>query len=111
MSARLAVRPGADRDIEQQAEFYATESGANLAVRFLMAVEDAYTFIRKHPDAGAPHSVANPRLAGLRSWPVPGFDDVRMYYLRPEQQLVRILRVLHGRRNVAAILADEEGKN
>ncbi len=56
------------------------------------------------PDAGLLQPIANPHLAGLRSWPVKGFDEFRIYYLaRPE--LLTIVRVLHGRRDIATILA------
>jgi plasmid stabilization system protein ParE len=45
-------------------------------------------------------------LRGLRSWPVKGFDDVRVYYLAYEGQ-VRVVRVLHGKRDINSILNEE----
>lgn len=107
MIRRLADRPTADRDVEEQAEFYGEDGGEELVVRFLLAVDDAYNFIRENPRSGAPHQVRNPRLQGLRSWAVSGFEDVRVYYLQPEETLVRVVRVLHGKRDVEAILRHE----
>ena len=48
----------------------------------------------------------NVRLAGLRSWPVKGFSDIRIYYLASEK-LVRIVRVLHGKRDIPFMLEIE----
>jgi hypothetical protein len=35
----------------------------------------------KAPKAGAPRHTGNPALAGLRVWPVKGFDEFRVYYV------------------------------
>jgi plasmid stabilization system protein ParE len=55
------------------------------------------------PLAAAPRPLANRRLAGLRAWPVDGFDAVRIYYL-VDVDLVVFARVLHDRRHVDAVL-------
>jgi plasmid stabilization system protein ParE len=39
---------------------------------------------------------------------VPGFEDLRVYYLQPEETVVRVIRVLHGKRDAARILLREE---
>jgi toxin ParE1/3/4 len=50
----------------------------------------------------------NPKLAGLRAWPVNGFPEMRIYYLVSENVL-RIVRVLHSRRDIGPMLeADEQ---
>jgi plasmid stabilization system protein ParE len=40
---------------------------------------------------------------------VPGFEDIRIYYLQPQPGLIRGIRVLHGRRDLAEILGAPEG--
>jgi hypothetical protein len=35
-------------------------------------------------DDATPKHLDNRRLAGLRTWPVQGFDEFRVYYLGPE---------------------------
>jgi plasmid stabilization system protein ParE len=104
---RCVSTPAADLDAEAIAEFYAQESGEDLVVRFLLALDEASEFIRRHPDAGSPRRFENPRLKGLRSWPVPGFEDVRMYYLRSGENTLRIVRILHGKRDINRILERE----
>jgi len=51
----------------------------------------------------------NPRLTGLRSWPVSGFGAMRIYYLYNHDEL-RIVRVLHGKRDVNPLLEEEAGE-
>ncbi len=58
------------------------------------------------PGAGAPKLLENPSLAGLRSWPVHGFPAMRIYYLHAADEL-RIVRVLHGKRDINPLLEEE----
>jgi toxin ParE1/3/4 len=58
------------------------------------------------PGIGTPKALQNPALAGLRSWPVKGFSAIRVYYLTSEKML-RIVRVLHGKRDINPMLEDE----
>jgi toxin ParE1/3/4 len=104
---RCVSTPAADQDAEAIAEYYARESGEDLVIRFLLALDQATEFIRRNPEAGSPRHFRNPRLKGLRSWPVLGFEDVRLYYLRREEKTIRIVRILHGKRDVARILEQE----
>ncbi len=58
------------------------------------------------PETGAPRISSNPILSDLRSWPVKGFEDIRIYYLIQEEE-IRIVRVLHGRRDIQNILEND----
>ena len=55
---------------------------------------------------GAPKAVRNPALAGLRTWPVKGFEDIRIYYL-VQREILKVVRILHGRRDIKPILENE----
>jgi toxin ParE1/3/4 len=71
------------------------------------AALDAIDALQAMPDAGPPKTSGNPHLAGLRSWPVGDFHEFRVYYLaRPE--MLSVVRVLHGKRDIGAILDREE---
>lgn len=61
-------------------------------------------------EMGAPKQLRNRRLAGLRSWPVSAFEKIRIYYL-VEDGILRIVRVLHGNRDIARILENEIDNN
>jgi hypothetical protein len=47
------------------------------------------------------------KLAGLRVWPVGVFEEFRIFYVS-DGELHTVLRVLHGKRDIGAILDDEE---
>ena len=109
MITHHVIRPNAAEDVDEQLDYYETEAGLELALRFFGAVEEAIQFLYRHPDAGSPIEFANPRLNGLRSWPVPGFENIRLYCLRPDENTLRIVRVLHGKRDLAHIFEEEQG--
>ena len=98
---RVSLLPAARRDILLQVDYLLEEYAYDAAERFPLAVEEAIEFIIQQPDAGTSS------LAGLRSWPVPGFPKIRLYYLRPEPSELHVVRILHGARDVPAILGDE----
>ena len=101
----LRVRPQADRDTDEAAEFYAREAGIEFALEFLAGVELAYRRIVETPWAGAPVTAFEPRLAGLRFWPVPDFETMLVFYV-PSPGAIEIVRVLHGARNLPHRLAE-----
>jgi toxin ParE1/3/4 len=73
------------------------------------AVEHAIRQLSRMLSAGAPKTLLNRALTGLRSWPVRGFKEIRIYYLT-EADALRIVRVLHGKREVQRILERESGE-
>lgn len=96
------IRPAARADIIRQFRYYLLDRQApDAALRFLDSVEKTIGEVVRHPAAGAPRRM--PALPGLRSWPVAGFDEIRVFYVATEQS-VSIVRVLHGRRDLRHIL-------
>jgi plasmid stabilization system protein ParE len=76
------------------------------AFRFLEAVETTIGRIAEMPGIGTPKVFKNPLLAGLRSFPVDEFENIHVYYLADRKGL-RVVRVLHGPRDIGTILANE----
>ena len=101
---RVVFRPAARRDIILQTGYYFDELAYEAAERFPTAVEIAIRQIGEQPGIGSLRFFDSPKLHGLRCWPVPGFEDIRIYYIQPQPALIRIVRVLHGRRDLAQIL-------
>jgi toxin ParE1/3/4 len=62
-------------------EWYARKGLPYIAQRFHAAVLDADALLAT-PEAGPPRASSNPPLARLRTWPVKGFDEFWIYYLR-----------------------------
>ena len=101
------ISPAAREDIVRQYRYLLLEQSSPLAAeRFLKAVRMSIRQVSKRPGVGAPIALKNPRLAGIRSWPVEGFSSIRVYYLVAEKRL-RVVRVLHGKRDINLILENE----
>jgi len=100
---RLHVRPAAEADADLAADYYAREANIDVALRFLAAVDRAYERLREHPYLGTEVKFFRARLLGLRFWPVPGFERYLVFYV-PASDLVDIVRVLHGARELRELL-------
>lgn len=101
------ILPAARDDILRQFRYYLVEQDTpKVAERFLSAVRRTMEQIIRTPQGGAPKRLSREALQGLRSWPVKGFEEVRVYYLLYEAS-VRVVRVLHGKRDINNILEKE----
>jgi toxin ParE1/3/4 len=103
----LVVQASAEQDILSQVEWYAQQGLLPIARRFHTAALDAIDSLLAMPNAGPPRATSNPSLAGMRMWPVKGFDEFRVYYL-VRADAVTVVRILHGKRDTSAILEGEE---
>ena len=59
------------------------------------------------PGMGVSREYGNPRLKGMRMWPVPGFKNYLIFYRATETEL-EVLRVLHGARDIESLFQPEE---
>lgn len=104
---RIEIFPRAEDDIIRQFRYYLMDQiSASTAIRFREAVIESIDQLKPYPRIGKPIEGSIP---GLRSWPVKGFEDIRIYYLEFPGRL-RVIRVLHGERNVRKILTREKTK-
>lgn len=107
MSLRVFVRPAAQRDLAGQAGHIARDSPA-AALRLLEAARAAFDLLRSFPEAGRVRHFSNPRLSGVRSWPISGFDKHVIFYRASEGRL-DVLRVIHSARDLTGIFGPEGG--
>ena len=68
----------------------------------LDAVRRTVESLRDHPFVGPRYGSSSPQLQNLRSWPVAGFEAVRIYYLLDEDA-IHVIRMLHGKRDVNSL--------
>ncbi|MFO0967347.1 MAG: type II toxin-antitoxin system RelE/ParE family toxin [Gemmataceae bacterium] len=101
--SRIIVRsPRTEADLEEILDYLGRQS-AQLAYRFLRMAETTFAFLAKSSDPGSPFDGAEPRLANLRYWPIKRFPNHLVFFRTTETEL-QIVRVLHGARNLEAIL-------
>jgi toxin ParE1/3/4 len=100
------VRPKADQDLDDQAYYYATEGSPELGNRFLVAAHDTFALLATQPEMGWQSRLKHRALKSMRVFPVSGFERILILY-RPVRSGVDILRVVHGSRNLQALLRRE----
>lgn len=106
MSSRYLIRPKADRDLEDQAYYLATEATPEIGHRFLTSANETFTLLASQPRMGSQVRLPIHELKSLRIFPVAGFKKMLVLY-RQVPDGVEILRVLHASRNIRALLRRE----
>jgi toxin ParE1/3/4 len=90
-------------DIQEQAEWYLQRSDRALARRWENEVTAALIRIEKSPGSGAKCGFSAIELQDLRRMPIAGFPRHLIFY-RAEKEEIRILRVVHGARDLESLL-------
>lgn len=104
---KAVIRPRAHDDILRQFRWYLVEQDApDVAFRFVEAVEASVEQLLRMPGMGARRESRNPALKGLRLWPVKEFDEFLIFYV-VAKDTVRVVRILHGKRDIERILKKE----
>ena len=103
MNPKIIVLPTADRDIDSQFDYYAVQASLDVALRFIDSAHRTIDRIAEMPEKARIREFHHSRLFGIRAWPVDGFPMHRIFY-RVDNDAVRIVRVLHGARDIDNIL-------
>ena len=96
----------AELDLNGHVDYIAADN-ETAATRFIDAVEKAFRLLSQMPEIGTQRRFRSPRLEGVRFWPIPGFEKYLIFY-RVVDEAVQVLRVLHGARDIPALLDDSE---
>ena len=96
-------------DVIDEAFHLSEVTGIRTADRFMDATEKAYERLAQMPGIGTLRDYGNPDNAGMRFWAVPGFPKILIFY-KPVDGILRIIRVLHGARDLQAIFRRDEGE-
>jgi toxin ParE1/3/4 len=101
MTGRVVLRQDAENDIDGISDYIAHDN-LDAARRFREMVRKEITLLSEWPLMGALRDFPNPRLQGIRSWPVKHFMNYLIFY-RPIENGIEIIRVLHGARDIERI--------
>jgi toxin ParE1/3/4 len=100
---KIVYRQTASDDIIRQFQYYLIDQNLpEVAARFRDAVKHTVESLRQHPLIGARYRSISQQLRNLRSWPVAGFEAIRIYYLATSD-VIEVIRVLHGKRDLKQI--------
>lgn len=98
-------RPIVIRDLIEQATYIAQDN-LDTAERFLVVAEETFQLLGRMPGIGKLCRFSNPQLSSIRQYPVKGFKNYLIFY-RATASEVEVLRVLHGARDMEAILEED----
>jgi toxin ParE1/3/4 len=106
VSGHIIKRPRARQDLDEAAAYIQGQSGPQRAIRFLRAADSTLAMLAGMPGMGTRYDPHEPLYAGLRYFPITRHRKYLIFY-RPLPDGVEVLRVLHGARDIAGILAEE----
>lgn len=103
-SRTLQLRPLAQADIDAILAYLRAEGGQLLAQVFAEQLENALRTLATHPAIGSRRYADLLGIPGLRHWPIKP-SAYLIFYVDDAGQL-DIWRVLHGRRDITALLGE-----
>lgn len=104
MSRKPVVpRSVARRDMREATIHYSRTAGETVAAGFVAALQSTLIALADQPGAGSPRFGLMLNRPGLRSWPLARYPYLVFY--REFEDRIEVLRVLHGRRDIASLLA------
>ena len=101
MSFGLRILAEADGDVDDLAAYIAKDS-IEQSMRFYDAVNATYKLILEAPNRWPLYGLKHPRLSDVRRRSVRGFPNHLIFY-RVDADIVEIVRVVHGARDLPAI--------
>ena len=102
---RIELRQLAAADISDAADYYLSEGGEALALRFIDAVEHAVGRIGRSPHLGSLRFSYELDIPQLRAWALIRFSYIVFYVAADDR--VDVWRVLHSRRDIPTALFDD----
>src|SRR5512135_2317707 len=84
--------------------YWISEESPETADRFIDAAAASFSFLESTPEIGREYEARNERLAGVRVWRISGFEKHLIFY-RPHPEGVEILDVIHGARDIEALVS------
>ena len=109
MSLRVVQTPESLADIALQAEYYTGTESIILAERFIEAFTSTVHMLAEHPLIGKKTDYAHPKLAGIRFFLVGKPFDKHLIFYRVSGNVLDIVRIVHGMRDLPRRLLDPPG--
>jgi toxin ParE1/3/4 len=106
--SRVIRRLAARQDLVETAYYYISQGNPATAERFREQAESLFARLADMPGLGARYDPDHPALTELRFLPMRRFKKHLMFY-RPIPDGIKVIRVLHGAREIECLLAAEFG--
>jgi toxin ParE1/3/4 len=99
---RIIKRPQVVKDLIELATYLAEDS-LDVSDNFLFSAEKTFQKLSQFPQRGKLSNFTHPQLTNIRQQAIEGFRKYLIFY-RLTDSSVEIIRVIHGARNLEAIL-------
>ena len=103
MTRRILKKPQAERDLIDHFAVIARDK-LEPAERFLRVADESFAQLAANPLLGHKWESPLPELAGIRVSSMPGAFRNYLIFYRPIDHGIEVLTVLHGARDVQAVL-------
>ena len=84
---------------------FIAQDNPDAATRVVEAAHETFKTLADSPGLGRLHQFRNPRLKGIRSWRVSGFDNFLIFY-RSIPEGIQVLHIYHGARDIQALFGE-----
>jgi toxin ParE1/3/4 len=81
---------------------FIAKDNPDAATRVVEAAYETFVTLAGTPGLGRLRKFRNPRLKGIRSWHIAGFDNYLIFY-RSVAEGIQVLHVYHGARDIEAL--------
>lgn len=95
----------ANRDVNEALTYNLKETGDQVALGFVDALEKAYAYLGRHALTGSPRYAHELNLPGMRMWPLTRYP-YWVFYVEHNDH-IDVWRVLNSQRDIPAWLRDE----
>lgn len=102
---RILKRPQVIKDLIELAT-YLSEDNLDVSERFLFAAEKTFQKLSQFPQRGKLSNLTHPQLRDVRQQAIEGFRKHIIFYRLTDSE-VEIVRVIHGTRDIEAILKQD----
>ena len=103
--AKFVLAPCVEDELWRIWSFIALDN-SDAATRVIEAAYWTFKKLAGKPGLGRLRKFSDPRLTGVRSYRISGFDNYLIFY-RPVPEGIQILHVYHGARDIDALFGEK----
>ncbi len=96
MSFGYVVRPRADRDIDELADYITGQTNIEMGLCFLSELYDSLALVATQPEMGWHCKISHPQLKTARTIRLSERFKNYLVFYQPFQGRIEIMRVIHG---------------
>ena len=108
MTFGYVVRPKADLDIDDIADYIASEAGLEVGIRFLSEVYRTFALVATQPGIGWHCRIDHPQLKLARTFRVGGRFKEYLVFYQPYKNRIELMRVLNGSQDLEALFSQDD---